>query len=152
MSLRTEILNFLRDADYRVGELGTQIRERKYSEEVKPLNSLRWELMAFMNSLYRGALKDDVLNYLGWPEKEILSEIHRLRNKAGLNDIPYMSFTNYRPIIQIASVTSGSGSVGFPSGNSGDILTYNSSGDVVSDSVNLIGGFPPSTTIAQAFS
>lgn len=158
MSVTTDILNFLRDANYKVGEIGIWLRENKNSalkEKIDDQIYLRRELLGFMSVLYEGqyTIKDGYLNFLDWPDKEILAEINRLRYKAGLNDIPYLVFTNYTPVIvnKSASVATGGGGTGFPAGNPFDLFQIDQNDNVVALAIDPIGGHEPNETIDQVF-
>jgi hypothetical protein len=98
-TFKEQVSYFLRDAQYRIAELGNQIKLEYHhdDEKVNYLSSVRDQLYAFCTVLFINILpfKDDNINYLSWDEQEIIAEIHYLRSIGGLNDLPIIDFTAY---------------------------------------------------------
>lgn len=158
MTLNEHIANFLRDAQYRVAQLGIEMDELddegnyQYKELYKQI--LRLEL--FMSVLYKGMWKIvDNYNHIQivdghnsddkttWTEREIIQEIERLRYECSMNEVPFITFTGHYPIIvQQVLGGSGSGGSGFtpPAGQYRQFLMYNLAGVLVPVTFSEYGG------------
>ena len=125
------VSEFLRDGQYRIAELTIEIDQKKRDsiDWLEPA-LLRWELINWMNLLVdpRQDIKDGS-NFLlsgsqPWTEREVIAECEYLRRKSGMNNIPWITFAGYSPVIRSEE---GSGGTGLPSGNPGDTIIYDSS-------------------------
>jgi hypothetical protein len=146
------ISNFIVDAQYRIAELTVEIDEKKRSDDNWKIQYLlRLELSMWLSVLYESV--QDIYNgynFLSdWTETEIKAECERLRLKAGITRIPYLSFTAYAPEIVVQGVSSGGS--GVPAGTQGQLITYDASNVPYVDDEPEIGGMG-SLTISQYFS
>jgi hypothetical protein len=130
MNINQYILDFLADAQYRVAELAGEILELKnggYGYEVEEWE--RAQLILWMDLLYES--RDSIwdwYNYLGkWTDKEIKQECEYLRKLSGMSKIPWLTFSAYAPDV-VNVILGGGTSANFPTGNSGDILLYDTDG------------------------
>jgi hypothetical protein len=167
-SLDTKISNFLRDAQYRIAVLSTEILSLKNGGSYlhKKLYEQRESLILFMNILYEGNWYiSDGYNHIvigsdagEWTEREIISEIEYLRYYTHMNEAPSINFTAHYPQIvsQIGTGNSGSGDggsgVSFPTGNPGDSIFYNALGLPYADSISSYGGMDSGQSINSYFS
>lgn len=166
--LNTVVSDFLRDAQYRIGTLSVEINklDKEGSYNVDEKFRQRLQLAAFMNVLYEGKwyIADGEYNHIqtasaageenAWTEYEIISEIEYLRYYTNMNEIPFINFTAHYPLI-VSSVGGSSGSAGnsisFPVGLPGQVIFYNSSGEVYADSIDEYGGMYDTENIDTYF-
>ncbi len=106
MTINEHISDFLRDAQYRLAEITNELKLNVIDEdsfEYKQLNSHRKELWLFMRVIFYGSIpiyqseKSGFLN--DWTDSEILEEIEYLRDKVGISEIPWVSYTGYQPLL-----------------------------------------------------
>lgn len=110
MAIHTDILAFLRDAQYRVAELTSEINEGLEIGEIqspKSKHRLRLELSMFIEVLYEInwgftngynlilTNEDPVVYMTGWNLNLLNHEMQYLRNKAGMVNMPLISFGPY---------------------------------------------------------
>jgi len=123
------ISNFLRDAQYRIGEISRIISAS--DQDLNDPDNLRLaasrdDLYRFMISLYnaRYSFIDSAYRFLDWTDEEILREIDYQRYWGGVNEIPYMTFVAYYPWIVNNVIGNGGVSIGVPNGGLGQYLVY----------------------------
>lgn len=143
-----QIINdFLRDAQYRIGELGIEMdqsrddgkypfsdKQRSVAELVALMNILWWskdEIKDGYNFIYGGSDNQ-------WTEKEVVLEIEKMRDKAGLNPVPYLSFINHAT--ELVSGTGATAGLGLPIGSFGQYITYDIAGNPVAADFPVYGG------------
>lgn len=132
MTLQQTIYAFLRDAQYRIGEIGRELDALPTTNSSKYNNlwDLRNDLCQFVELLYnaRYGFEDSAYRFLseetGWSDEDILAEIEYYRWVSGVNEIPYMTFAAYYPWIVNNVVGSGGVGIGLPSGTLGQYLVY----------------------------
>jgi hypothetical protein len=152
-----QINDFLRDASFRVAELTIDIDAKKRSDKsFKVEAELRAELTTFMDLLFDtiNNIKDDyTFLKTDWPDREITLEMEYLRDRTGMSEIPYITFTNYSPniLVQITGGNGGSGSTTLPAGALNQIITYDISGNAIAVDFPTAGGMFTSETIDQYF-
>ena len=160
VDLTTAINDFVRDAQYRIAELSVEIDENRDNGQYRMAEALllRHELSTFVEVLWwsRHPIIDGS-NFLAasedWTDAEITREIHRLRNKGGLNPVPYISFAGYNPEIISQGDGSGGGCDGscFPQGTLGQYLAYDGSGTVIAQAWPEYVGANPQDDIFDYF-
>lgn len=133
---------FLVDAQYRVAELTIEINEirqrsKKKNDWKKPY-LMRLELSVWISILYEAYMNIyDGYNFLSnWTETQIKEECEYLRAKTGITRIPYLSFASYAPEIVIVE---GAGT-GVPTGEQGQIVTYDAARRAVAQPAPTDGG------------
>lgn len=87
-----------------------------------------------------------------WTEWEVIAEIEHLRYYHHLNEAPGINFTGH--YLKIASTISGGGTGSggtLPAGTIGQLVTYNSSGDPISQTYDVWAGMDVGQTIASYF-
>ena len=136
MTIEQSISDFLRDGQYRIGEITVQLNESELSrnsDEYNKLWTMRHDLIQFIDILYnaRYSFIDNKYRFLDWTDLEIQKEIEYLRYWSGVNEIPYFSFVAYYPWIVNNVVGSGGVSIGIPNGNLGQYLVYGLNNSVV---------------------
>jgi hypothetical protein len=169
--IHDDILDFLRDAQYRIGELTSEIDSDLNIGEIElpaTKHQMRLELMTFMRVLYdiNHAFTDDnytfILNKVtpvtynsSWTELMILSEIEYLRVYTGMSEMPLISFPPYwTEVINEESISTGNEgnpSVSFPVGTEGQMLMYNSGGNIGAVDISPYGGMIDNETITAYF-
>ena len=99
MNVNETVNDFLRDAQYRIAELSTQVNTHNTNIErlsdIDDIKDIRSQLIMFMDVVYEGytAIYDGS-NYLGyWTDLQIVEECEYLRNISGMNAMPYLSFS-----------------------------------------------------------
>jgi hypothetical protein len=135
MNIDKEISDFLRDAQWKLAKLTFEMDALEddgdpYYQELK---IQRWELGEFYNILLETQQQmEGGFNWLytaGWTDKDIINEIHYLRNKNQMNGVPVL---NYQHVVhQVISLVqeSGSGGSGLPTSNeAGNILVSTANG------------------------
>lgn len=173
--IHTEIYNFLRDAQHRIGELTEEI-DKDYNigeiESPKSKHKHRLELMAFMEVLYEinWPIEETSYNHVvshtddtyygGWTEQKILDEIEYLRVHCMMVEKPFMTFVPfYTEFVEISeqssgnvNVIGGNNTIGVPAtGNYRQIVMYNASGLPIAIDPSPYGGMEPNETITAYF-
>jgi len=144
MDINKEISDFLRDAQYKLALMTAEMDNSEDDGDVfyEELRQQRWELDYFYSILYEtDQAMEGAYNWLEaaeWTEKEILEEIHYLRNKYQMNGVPAL---NYAPnTIQIINYVNTEGGAGVPLPvGIGDILIGATSGWIVGSLNNYVG-------------
>lgn len=168
--IHTEILNFLRDAQFRIGELTEEIDELYNIGEIespKVKHRLRLELLTFMEVLYEinwtidGTSYNHIVSHPGeeyiapWTEQMILDEIEYLRIHCGMSEQPLMTFVPFFTEIVNEVVNADNN---FPgggvtiTGTNRQMLMFNSSNELFSTDIDPYGGMKPNETINEYFS
>ena len=134
------IADFLRDAQYRIAEIGVSLDDLDDfdSPEYKELESQRLELYQFMAILYVGEWSIiDGYNHLDWEEYDIKQEAEYLRNRTGMITSPFTTFVgNYPEVAEsISGVLFGTG---IPAGTNTQYVGYDENGNPIA------AEFPPS--------
>lgn len=167
MTIAEYINNFLRDAQYRIGVLSSEIDalEDDGSYRYRLKSRQRLELGTFMDIVYEGkwyitnagynhiqyttAMGEKVL----WTEKEVIQEIEHLRYYTEMNEVPFITFTAHYP--QIVNFIGGGGSgsgTGLPAGTYGQVIFYNALGVAYADDIDEYGGMYTNESINSYFS
>lgn len=147
MTLNQYVAEFLRDAQYRVGELTQQMFALRDEGDLRyaDLYAQRKALWNFFKIVYDNytLFEDSGYNFLSadlntefpaWTEREIMAEIDYLRAFARMAQLPYIAFTGYYP--EIVGTIAGDGFVlggdGWtpPNGDFLQILRYDISGEL----------------------
>lgn len=158
MELTEEILNFIRDAEYKIGQLTTEMLNMSddEDEEYTELNYIRENLINFSDMVYntRYSFRDGVDNrFMDWSNHEILAEIDYIRKYADLNPVPYISFGNRSTIV--ISKTTESSSPGqnntIPIGSEGDLLTFDANGNLILTELSDVAGWDGVESISDYF-
>jgi hypothetical protein len=150
MTIAEYIDDFLRDAQYRIGELSSEIDdvEDNGSTQYRELYEKRMQLITFMDIVYEGKWYIvDGYNHIQytttagtedmWTEREVIQEIERLRYYTSMNEMPFINFTAHYPQIVNPIGSGGSGNGGnLPAGLPGDTIFYNASGMFTGESIN----------------
>lgn len=162
MTLNDHIANYLRDAQYRIGELSVEMNEieDQGSYQYRELYRSRLELAVFMDLLYEGKwlIQDGYTHLqvgedLTWTEREVIEEIQYLRYHNQMNEIPYITFTGHYPKIVSIINGGGSGSDGsLPAGQFGQFMGFNGSGQPEAQSFDPWGGHIDGESINAYFS
>lgn len=130
-----QIVNdFMRDAQWRVAEIGIELDEMKSrnSAEYKRLSFIREELYLFMDSLYIGRHPiSDGYTYIYniWTERQVIEEIEYLRSWSGMTITPFYNFVSYYTQV-LNQITQGGNASGLPQGDPGDFYVVNANGFV----------------------
>lgn len=143
MTYQETIDQFVSDAAYRIGEIGHLLDAAadKSNHECYKLKVLRSELSMFLSIVRHTTMSIiDGTNFLDWDEYDVLKECEYLRRKAGMNILPIINFTNYAVPILFNESSSGASGSGIPSGDPGDSLFYNVSGQLYADSISPYAG------------
>lgn len=168
-NLNTIVSEFLRDAQYRIGELSVEINklDKEGSYLVEEKRKQRTQLSVWMSVLYEGRwyISDGNYNHLrmteiagledSWTEYEIISEIEYLRYYTNMNEVPFINFTAHYP--QIASSLGSGRSVGsgntlsFPAGLPGQVVLYDTQSIPYAESLDNYGGMYDTETIDAYF-
>ena len=116
MNIEEQISDFLRDSQYKLALMTAQmdsyedIGDVYYSKLVQRRRELNYFYSILYNHIYEIDNGYNFLEAAGWTESDILSEIHYLRNKYGLNGLPAI---NYGPVTNVIEVIiSGDGGTG----------------------------------------
>ena len=100
MDINKEISDFLRDAQYKLALITAEMDKLEDDGDVfyQDLKYQRWELDYFYSILYETTMAmEGEYNWLDaaeWTDKEILVEIHYLRNKYKLNGQPVLDYAS----------------------------------------------------------
>lgn len=170
MAIHTEILEFLRDAQFRVGELTEEIDELYNQGEIespKTKHGHRVELLMFMEILYEVGYTLNGTNYnhvvshpeeeyiSPWTEQMILDEMEYLRIHCGMSEQPLMTFVPfYIDIINVITPLPSPGNSGSGinvTGTQGQMLMFDVSGNLMAIDVDPYGGMKPNETITDYF-
>lgn len=165
MTIDDYINNFLRDAQYRIGVLSSEIDalEDEGSYQYKLKSRQRLELGTFMDIVYEGKwyITSSGYNHIqyttsmgekaAWTQKEVTQEIEHLRYYTEMNEVPFITFTAHYPQIINGSGV-GSSAMGFPAGNYGQVIFYNALGVPYADDVDEYGGMYTNESINSYFS
>lgn len=152
MTLNEHILNFLRDAQYRIAKLSVEIDslEDEGSYKYEELFAQRLSISTFMEVVYEGQWAiTDGYNHLQtstWTDREILQEIEHIRYYTKMSEVPFINFTAHYPKISSTIVQSGGGetpgnAANIPIGTSGQFLRYNASGLLYADTIDPWAGY-----------
>jgi len=167
MTIDQAVSDFLRDAQYRIATLTSELHaiEDKGSKRYKTRDQWRLELSVFMDIVYEGhwyiqdaynhiQYTDEVGTEDKWTEAEVMEEIDRLRALTEMNEVPFVTFAGYYPQMYtpVNSIPGASSSVGFPAGTSGMIIFYNASGVPYADNINPYAGMQEGESINSYFS
>lgn len=166
MTIFEHILNFLRDAQFRIGELTEQIDELYNIGEIespKKKHRLRLELMAFMEILYEinWSLEAENFNHVvsypdevyvsPWTRQMILDEIEYLRIHCGMSEKPLMTFVPFYTEIVEGDTEAPSAGGTTITGIPGQIVIIGSSGQAEATDADRYAGMRPNETITQYF-
>ena len=154
MDIDQIISDFLRDAQFRITEIGTELdnladfQDPRYIE----LEEQRLQLYLYMDILYVGQWSIlDGFNHLDWDDYEINLECEYLRNETKMINSPYASFVGSYPEI-VACISGETGGEGLPSGSPGDFIYYNSNSNPVVEQFPLTVGMADTDTVTTFFS
>lgn len=146
--LNQYVAEFLRDSQYRVGELTQQMIELRDDGDLRyaDLYNQRRALWTFLRILYDNytSFIDGAYNFLSidmdtehvaWTEREIVAEIDYLRAYTRMAQLPYLAFTGYYPEI-VGNIMGDGFSFGGdgwtpPTGDYLEILRYDISGVLI---------------------
>lgn len=160
MTLTQSILDFLRDGQYRIAQLSSELDDLKddggYLYDDRFLKRL--QISVLMDILYEGKWYIlDGFNHVqigdalyDWTEREVMQAIESVRYETDMNEIPFITFTAHYPQIAIYG-QSGLGSADLPTGQPGDTIFYNESGSAYTDSIDQFGGMNDTDTIETYF-
>lgn len=164
--IHDDILDFLRDAQFRVAELSAEIDELEAngeSEVPKFKHNQRIQLFTFMEILYEInwpisngynhlVSTDTVPVYVaGWTEDDIQDEMMHLREVTGMTEQPSISFTPFwTEVINIINPSAPSGGLNI-TGNPGQYIQISVSGFPVAVDIDPYGGMRPNETIDDYF-
>ncbi len=147
------IADFIRDAQYRIAEIGVEIDGIKNgrSPRLKELLDWRDDLYLFMDILYVGewSIIDGYNHLTDWTDEMVQSEAEYLRNKTGMVTSPFTTFVGVYPEI-VASIGGGSSS-GLPQGDPLDFIQYNQNGEAVTQPFPQFVGAQTGDTPATYF-
>ena len=156
MDINKEISDFLRDAQYKLALMTAEMDGNEDDGDIhyQDLKEQRWELDYFYSILYETTMTmDGAYNWLStaeWTEKDILNEIHYLRNKHRLNGLPVLEYaSSVTKIVNYISEGSGGAVVPEPVG-AGDILVGTPTGWIVG-SLNEYAGMLDSESLTNYF-
>lgn len=169
--IHDKILDFLRDAQFRIGELTEEIDELYNIGEIespKDKHRLRLELLTFMEILYEINWKLDGTSYnhvlthpspavyvAPWTEQMILGEIEYLRIRCGMSEQPLMTFVPFYTEIVNNIITEQTSTIGggiTVQGVHKQILMFNLSNELVAVDLDSYAGMKPNETINDYFS
>ena len=121
----TVVFEFLRDAQYRVAELSTEIdTARRNAVPYDDQEDLRMQLAAWMDILWDSITSiRDYYTLLDWTDREVIAECDYLRSISGMAEIPYITFSGYHPQI-ISKITGESTGGNLPNGQFNQIISY----------------------------
>lgn len=142
------VAEFLRDAQYRVGELTQEMIELRdegslHYEDMYNQRRAIWKFLQIVYDNYT-LFTDNGYNFLGcdlstkfpqWTNREIIAEIDYLRVYGRMAQLPYLAFTGYYPEIVGSILGDGFnfGGDGWtpPTGDYLEILRYDVSGNLI---------------------
>lgn len=134
MDINKEISDFLRDAQYKLALMTQEMDGNEDDGDVfyQTLKEQRWELDYFYSILYETSMAmEGQYNWLDaaeWTEKDILNEIHYLRNKYEMNGLPVLDYaSSVTTIVNYISEGGAGANVPLPVGI-GDILVGGNNG------------------------
>lgn len=163
MTIHEHIDNFLRDGQYRVGQLSVELqtldKEGSYLYDAK--FKQRLEITMLMSMLYEGRWYiQDGYNHVQygdgdeqWTEREIISEIEHIRYYTNMNEMPFINFTAHYPQIAfyLGIPESPGSATPFPPGTSGQAIFYNSQGEPYAETIDSYAGMYDTETINDYF-
>lgn len=162
MTIDDIIANFLRDAQGRIANIAVEIDKisddggYRYQELLNQRSMILdlmsilytgdWYIESGYNHIQYGALEEE------WTERDLISEIEKVRYATEMNEMPFINFTGHYPQI-IDLITGGSVSGdSLPTGDYLDLLIANISGQFVPQSFSNIGGMFELESITDYFS
>ncbi len=138
MDINKEIISFVRNAGFKIGELTTQILALSGDEDEEriELTNLRQHLILYSKILLPSEYDfyDDSINLLTWSSHDIIDEIHFLTAEARLSRVPYTNID--REIIELIVRTekiTNNGLVDLgdlPVGTENDIWMFDNQGNI----------------------
>lgn len=154
MAIDLNVADFMRDAQFRIAEIGVSLDGLSdfESPEYKDLEQQRLELYQFMDCLYVGQWSiPDGYNHLDWDEYDIDLEMQYLRNRTGMITSPFTTFVgNYPEIVEgISGLNFGTG---LPSGNNQQYIGYDVNGNAVAIDFPVLAGAIDTDTALTFFS
>lgn len=153
-AIDTVVNDFLRDAQFRIVEIGNELDPMKDFEDPRyiELETQRLLLYMFMDILYVGTWDIiDGYNHLDWDDHDITLESEYLRNRCEMINSPYASFVGSYPQIT-ACILGASSGTGLPVGNPGDFIYYNLNGNPETEVFPTSVGMIDTDTVEQFFS
>ena len=145
MDINKEISDFLRDAQYKLALITAEMDKLEDDGDVfyNDFKYQRWELDYFYSILYETTMamqgEYNWLDAAEWTDKEILVEIHYLRNKYKLNGQPVLDYAS--SVTKIVNfVIEGNESIIPPSTGPIDILVGTTSGTWLVGSLSNYAG------------
>jgi len=152
----TIMLNFIRDAQWRIAELAEDIykfKEENKMFDVMEADGLRSELIFFLDLAFEPDY--EVRNGINIIEgimsrQQQMIEAQRLRERARMNDVPYLTWAGYTPQL-IQKLTSALGG-NLPVGGEDQIITYDGNGTPIAITLSPDQGYDGAETIEQYFS
>lgn len=147
INIETEILYFLRDSMFRIGELGYQVVKlikagKRGSREYEKKMQLIFDLIQFNQTLFSN---DEIYdpqyanapNYFNDEKAEVtLGRLHFYRDYAGLSEVGYVKFQNYQPVIDYFKGVGTS----IPQGVYGQVLGWDINNNLTALTIDQIGG------------
>ena len=156
MTIDQEISNFIRDAQYRIAEIGESLSNMKDedSQEYANLKDIREQLYLFMDCLYV-SYQDiiDGYNFLDadWTDYFIKQEMEYLRRESGMINSPFDTYLIlYNEIVIGGAVVEGGANL--PIGTANQFVGYDASGNPVAQNFPTKVGMNTTETAAAYFS
>ena len=152
-TIDTYIADFIRDAQYRIAEIATEMDaiSDEESPRYKEIKEWRLELYQFMDILYVGNWSiTEGYNHLDWSDFDIQREAEYLRNRTGMITSPFTTFVGMYPTI--VEEIDGGNSAGLPAGDPLNIIQYNQNGDPVTVPMPNFAGMQTGDTPSTYFS
>lgn len=138
MDINKEIISFVRNAGFKIGELTTQIYALSGDDDAEriELTNLRQHLILYSKILLPSEydFHDDSINLLTWSSHDIIDEIHFLTAEARLSRVPYTNID--REIIELIVRTEKIPNGGLvdlgdlPVGTENDIWMFDNQGNI----------------------
>lgn len=153
-AIDTYIEEFLRDAQYRIAQIGGELDDLNDADspEYLKLSGYRLELYQFMDIIYVGTWSIlDGYNHLDWDDYDIKAEAEYLRNRTGMVTSPFTTFVGVYPQI-VDSVTGTDLTTGLPAGDPGEFIYYNNNSDPVTVKFPVSAGMADGDTPQTFFS
>lgn len=153
ISIEQYIANFIKDAQYRIAELGVIIDEEGDfdSPVYKEAQSWTLQLHQYMEVLYVGEMNIiDGFNFLDWDDYSIKAEAEYLRNLTGMVTSPFITFVGEYPQI-VESITGISEATGLPIGFQGQYVGYDANGNPIAEVFPLTAGMQDNDTVETFF-
>lgn len=156
-AINKQISDFLRDAQWKLAKLTFEMDalEDDGDNHYQELKEQRWELDYFYSILLETSQKiEGGYNWLetaGWTEKDVMNEIHYLRNKHQMNGTPVLDYQHVTHQIISLIQESGGGS-GLPTSNgAGNILVSISNGGWEETNLSKYVGMLSNESLATYF-